>query len=104
MTESKPTLTADRVMHSLYDEWVIFDGLDGDVACEIADRTIDRVIATLRRDPRFAAVSTSDLELILADVRRDSAVEIAKHVGEHIAVDDVRAALAIDQDEMEGAP
>jgi hypothetical protein len=87
---TKRALTADRVTQSLYDEWVIFDGLHGDVACEIDDRTIDRVIATLRRDPRFAAVSTTDLELILADVKRDSAVEIAKHAGEHVTVDDIR--------------
>src|SRR5258707_84343 len=104
---TKPKLTAYRVTRSLYDAWVIFDGLDGDVACEIADRTIDRVIDALRRDPRFAAIPIAELELILADVRRDSAVEIAKHTGEHLAVDDVRdlalRGFPIDEDEMEGA-
>jgi hypothetical protein len=82
---TKPALTAYRVMQSLYDAWVIFDGLHVDVAYEIADRNIDRVIATLRRDPRFAAVSVTELELILADVRRESAVEIATHTARHAA-------------------
>jgi hypothetical protein len=102
---TSPALTAYRVTQSLYGAWVTFDGLDVDVACEIADRTIDRVIATLRRDPRFAAASLNELELILADVRRDFAVEIAKHTGEHVAVGDVSdlAERGFPIDELEGA-
>jgi hypothetical protein len=104
---TKSPRTAYRVMQSLYDAWVVFDGLPGDAACEIADRNIDRVIAALRRDPRFAAVSTTDLELILADVRRESAVEIAEQTGQHVAASDVRDLAArgfpIDENETEGA-
>jgi hypothetical protein len=92
-------------MQSLYDAWVIFDGLHVDVAYEIADRNIDRVIATLRRDPRFAAVSVTELELILADVRRESVEDIATNTAATCCPSDVRdlAERGFPIDEMEGA-
>jgi len=86
----KPALTAHRVSQSLYYEGSVFDGLDSGVACDLVDWTIDYVIAALRRDPRFAAVPIAELELILADVRRESVDDIAVNILELVTVDDVR--------------
>jgi hypothetical protein len=103
---TKPKLTAYRVMQSLYDEGVAFGGLHVDVAYEIADRNIDRVISTLRRDPRFAAIPIGELELMLADARRDGGHDIANNTYELVAADDVRnlAERGFPIDETEGAP
>jgi hypothetical protein len=100
---SKPTLTAYRVMQSLYDAWVIFDGLHVDVAYEIADCTIDSVIDALRRDPRFAAIPIAELELMLADARRDAVRDIANNTAATCCPSDVRDLAArgfpIDEEE-----
>jgi hypothetical protein len=49
------------------------DRIEDDEEVEIdCDWIVDDVIGALRRDPRFAAISTTDLDLILADVRRDA--------------------------------
>src|SRR5260370_32066286 len=91
---TKLKVTAWRVTQSLYDEVVVFDGLNFDVysAYEIVDCIINDVIATLRRDPRFAAIPIAELELMLADVGRDAVDDVANNIAELVAVDDVRTA------------
>jgi hypothetical protein len=84
---TKPALTAYRVTQSLYDNGEIFD--ETDIVCDVVDETIDSVIEILRRDPRFAAISRTEFELMFADERRYAA-GMTLGVGELIAVADVR--------------
>jgi hypothetical protein len=100
-------ITANRVIASIHDDWAVFDGLPGEVAFEIIDRAFDRAIAALRSDRRFAAVPVSELELILADARREAALEIDRRADDHVALDEIRdlasRGFQTDADETEGA-
>jgi hypothetical protein len=46
-------------------------------ADHIADQTVDRIIATLRRDARIPALSYHQWSLLLGDARRDLQRELA---------------------------
>ncbi len=83
-------ISADRVVDSIYDDWAVFDGLRVDVAYEIVDRALDHIITALRRDFRFASVSVTELELLLADVRRESALEIDRRADDLVEMSDIR--------------
>jgi hypothetical protein len=83
-------ITADRVLDAIYADWAVFEGLGSDIASRIVERTLDRAIASLRRDRRFAEVSVTDLELIFADARREAEVEIARNLDDHVTMRDIR--------------
>jgi hypothetical protein len=102
MTKRSP-FTRSRITQSLYDNGDICDVPD--IACDVVDETIDDVIVILRRDPRFAAISRTEFELMFADVR-SGASGSAPDVGDLIPVTNVIAlaeeGFPIDDDETEG--
>ena len=57
-------------------EAVWISSFDDGTAAELADDFIDRVIATLRRDPRWSSLEPSELALFFADLRRRLAQDL----------------------------
>jgi hypothetical protein len=49
----------------------------------------DSIIATLRRDPRFRAVTVSDLDLLLADARRNAEIQLFRELRGRVRLDDI---------------
>ena len=60
-------------------EAVWISSFDDGTAAELADDFIDRVIATLRRDPRWSSLEPSELALFFADLRRVSRKTLTLH-------------------------
>lgn len=56
---------------------------------------------TLRRDPRFATVSSAELDLLLASVRARAEQDIGEILEDKADVDDIVRDIA---EELEGAP
>ena len=52
--------------------WETFD------TAKFCDAFCDAIVATLRRDPRWAAISPYDLDFILSDVRQRFAHDLAR--------------------------
>jgi hypothetical protein len=65
-----------QLLDRLWDATEGLDILDEGDAGQLSIEWIDTVIAGLRRDPRWAAVSRSELELTLGDVRRQLEQEL----------------------------
>ena len=62
---------------------------DGRGAYKIADALVDGIIAALRRDPRFSAHSTFEIELVLADARTDVARRLVRELRDRVHVADI---------------
>jgi len=62
---------------------------DGREGLEIADEAFVDIIAALRQDPRFRAVSLFDLELLLADKRAELGRRLVRELRSRIHIDDL---------------
>jgi hypothetical protein len=65
----------------------------GRAAFEIIKITVAKVIAALRRDPRFCTITSFELELLLADVHRDTGNMLFEAMHNRIHIDDAEDAV-----------
>jgi hypothetical protein len=66
---------------------------DGHEAFWFVKTLIDRVISTLRRDSRLHAISSLELEYLLADAYRDAETKLFAAMRDRVHLDDARDAV-----------
>jgi hypothetical protein len=64
-------------------------------AFRIVETVFAKIIAKLRRDPRFAGISQFELELLLADISRDAETRLFREM--YLRIDLADAVFAIHQ-------
>jgi hypothetical protein len=66
---------------------------DGYVAYDIIDAAFAKLIAALRRDPRFATIPVFELELLLANLRGEIGRELFNEMTDRVHLDDATNAV-----------
>lgn len=79
-----------RLIQSLHENWSTFSGIHDANALALIDGTFERVITALRRDARFATISRADIEMLLADARRDVEFDVERHSASCVELADLR--------------
>ncbi|MGY8682661.1 hypothetical protein Q2941_33510 [Bradyrhizobium sp. UFLA05-153] len=61
----------------------------GRKAFSITRSLFDAIVATLRRDQRFLGIKSDDLDLLLADLRRETEQRLFNEMRDRVHLDDV---------------
>jgi hypothetical protein len=84
----------EQLLERFWDAAEGLDIFDEGAAGELAVEWVDTVIATLRRDPRWAVIPRSELELVLGDARRQLEQDLAARLEGHAPADQLLARAA----------